>query len=203
MHRKKVDVARDRTAAVTSQLSTICQYCACFFHPKRQTGYGKASTKCGYPRSSITRRSQEDKVPYQAWADAGYVTVTPGVTTDFFILERDILALHKKWNFIDLGLEESCIPDMYQRLEKSGIKITSVEQGYRLSPAIRRVEKLISEHKFAAFGNPIFNWAARNCQFEHRPEKKGERRTREGKVTRAHRPSRCGDHCHENSDGPG
>jgi phage terminase large subunit-like protein len=147
--------------AVVNDLSALC----ILFPPAVEGGIYEAFFRIWIPEENISRRSQEDKVPYQAWADAGYVQITPGSTTDFERIEQDIVELHKQVPF-ELGVDKSCIPDMYQRLEKSGLKIFSVPQGFHLSPAIRRTEKLVAEHRFCHWGHPVFCWAARNVQLK-------------------------------------
>lgn len=137
--------------------------CLCWLYPPMTpTGTYQAFFKVWIPHENIVQRTKEDKVPYSAWADHGYVTVTNGSTTDFEVVQRDILALHEQFNFKEVGADISGVPDMLQRLEKSGLKITSVRQGFALSGAIRRTEKLLEEKRFLHFGNPIFCWCARN-----------------------------------------
>jgi phage terminase large subunit-like protein len=132
------------------------------FPPVKPDGIYEVFFRIWIPEENIVRRSRDDKVPYQVWADQGFVVTTSGSTTDFEFIEHDIVELHKKLKFRELGVDKSLIPDMFQRLEKAGIKIVAVEQGMRLSPAIRRTEKLIAEHRFCSFGHPVFNWCARN-----------------------------------------
>ena len=132
------------------------------FPPVKPDGIYEAFFRIWIPEENIVRRSRDDKVPYQVWADQRFVVTTPGATTDFEFIEHDTVELHKQFKFRELGVDKSLIPDMFQRLEKAGIKIVSVEQGMRLSPAIRRTEKLIAEHRFCSFGNPVWNWCARN-----------------------------------------
>jgi phage terminase large subunit-like protein len=146
--------------AVVNDLSALC-----ILFPAAEGGIYEAYFKVWVPEENISRRSQDDKVPYQVWADSGFITATPGSTTDFEIIERDLVELHKIIPF-ELGVDKSCIPDMFARLEKAGIKITSVPQGFHLSPAIRRTEKLMAEHRFCHFGHPVFCWAARNVKLK-------------------------------------
>ena len=144
--------------AVTKDLSALCM----LFPPAKPDGIYEAFFRIWIPEENIVRRSRDDKVPYQVWADQGFVVTTSGSTTDFEFIEYDIVELHKKFKFRELGVDKSLIPDMFQRLEKAGIKVVAVEQGMRLSPAIRRTEKLIAEHRFCSFGHPVWNWCARN-----------------------------------------
>jgi phage terminase large subunit-like protein len=144
--------------AEKSDLSVLC----ISYPPAKPDGLYEVFFKVWIPAENIRERSQQHKVGYETWRDQGLVTVTNGDTTDFEQLQNDILELHRIHGFRELGVDRAKIPDMIQRLEKSGIKITSVQQGFRLSPGIRRVEKLIQEHRFCTFGNPIFRWCAQN-----------------------------------------
>lgn len=159
--------------ALVNDLSALCM----LFAPSEPGGIYEAFFRVWIPQENVSRRSQHDKVPYQSWIDQGFAIATPGNCTDFEFLETDILELNKKYKFKELAVDKSLIPDMFQRLERAGVTIVAADAGMRLSPAIRRTEKLIAEHRFCTFGHPIFAWCARNvslsigrlkgdCQFE-------------------------------------
>ena len=95
----------------------------------------------------------------------------PGGTTDFDFLEEQILALHKQVNLAEFGFDQALIPDLTQRLEKSGLKILNIKQGYALSPAIQRIEKLIIDHRWCMYGHPVANWSFSNVQLRVGPIK--------------------------------
>jgi phage terminase large subunit-like protein len=118
------------------------------------------------PEESIERRSREQRVPYQIWRDQKFIVATPGNTMDFDRIENEILDLHKIYNFAELGFDRSCISQMAQRLDKSGIKMVDIKQGYALSSAIQHVEKLIIERRFCCWGQPVWNWCASNVQIQ-------------------------------------
>jgi phage terminase large subunit-like protein len=42
------------------------------------------------PKDTIEKRSKEDRVPYQYWADMGYIIATPGNVIDYDIIEETI-----------------------------------------------------------------------------------------------------------------
>ena len=47
------------------------------------------------------------------------------------------------------------------------MKVTQVTQGFGLSPALLRTERLIVEHKFATFGHPVANWCFSNVSLAY------------------------------------
>jgi phage terminase large subunit-like protein len=45
--------------------------------------------------------------------------------------------------------------------------VTQVSQGYKLDPAIRRIERLVKQQKFCMHGHPIANWCFSNVTLDH------------------------------------
>jgi phage terminase large subunit-like protein len=147
-------------AALVDDLSVLCW----FWPPATAADPFEVFFRVWCPSENIERRSREQRVPYQTWADQRFIVPTSGSTTDFDYIERDILDLHKQFNFSEVGYDRALIPDLAQRLEKSGLKLLDIKQGYALSAAIQHIEKLVIERRFCCFGNPIWAWCASNVQ---------------------------------------
>jgi len=145
-------------AALVDDLTAL----AMVFPPAQPDGTFEILFKVWCPEENIARRTAKQHVPYEQWRNAGFITTTPGSTTDFELIENDILELHRQYNFAELGFDRAIIPDVAQRLEKGGLKVTSLIQGFALSPAIRKIEKLVIDHKFCTWGHPVWNWCASN-----------------------------------------
>jgi phage terminase large subunit-like protein len=43
-----------------------------------------------HSKTPYRKRSKEDRVPYQYWADMGYIIATPGNVIDYDIIEETI-----------------------------------------------------------------------------------------------------------------
>ena len=153
--------------ALVDDLTALCW----FYPPANETDPFEVFFKIWCPENNIERRSREQRVPYQSWVDQKFIQTTPGDTTDFDFLEEEILALHKKFSFAEFGFDRALIPDLTQRLEKSGIKMLDVKQGYALSPAIKRIEKLIIDRRWCMYGHPVSSWCFSNVQLRIGPIK--------------------------------
>jgi len=115
------------------------------------------------PEDDIERRSKEHRVPYRDWADQGLIIPTPGDTTSMEIIERDIVELRKRFWSENISFDIAFMRDLAGRLENGhGIPMIQVSQGFKLSGAILRVEKLIKEQRVCFHGHPLANWCISN-----------------------------------------
>jgi phage terminase large subunit-like protein len=110
------------------------------------------------PEENIEERSRIHRVPYLEWLEKGLITATPGKTTDFSFIENDIVEAYKKFNIEEIGFDVSGARDVAGRLTNYGYKLTQVKQGFGLSPAILRIEKLVREGKLCVHKHPIAAW---------------------------------------------
>jgi phage terminase large subunit-like protein len=110
------------------------------------------------PAENIEERSRVHRVPYTEWEEKKLITATPGNTTDFSFIEHDIEEAYEKFNIEEIGFDVAGARDIAGRLSGHGFKMTQIRQGFGLSPAILRIEKLVKECKFCAHGNPIALW---------------------------------------------
>jgi phage terminase large subunit-like protein len=140
--------------ALVGDLSALCL----LFPPVEPDGNWEALFRFWCPADNIETRTKEQRVPYEAWRDAGHIVATPGSTTDFSFIEGEILALRQRYKITELGFDKALAADLVGRLENSGVKVVQVNQGFALSPAILRTERLIVDHKLCTFGHPIANW---------------------------------------------
>jgi len=149
--------------ALVNDLSALCL----LFPPVKPDGVYECLFRFWCPEENITQRTRDQRVPYQVWKDSGYVIATPGQVTDFSFIKGEILALRKKFRIMELGFDRALAEDLCKSLEIAGMKVTQVSQGFGLSPALLRTERLIVEHKFCTFGHPIANWNFSNVSLAH------------------------------------
>jgi phage terminase large subunit-like protein len=110
------------------------------------------------PEENIEERSRIHRVPYLEWAEKGLITATPGPTTDFAFIESAIEEAYTKFYIEEIGFDIAGAHDVAGRLTGHGYKMTQIKQGFGLSPAILRIEKLVREGKFAVHKHPIAMW---------------------------------------------
>lgn len=152
-----------------------------WFPPSNKAVPGKwvMAIKYWCPAKNIPQRTKSDDVPYQAWADQGLITATPGDTTDYEILERDIVAINEVHPIVELGFDPWNARQLAQRLQKRQIDCVEVPQFLRiLAPATAKMEKMCLGDEMAHGGQPIMDWNMANVMVwmgpngHYKPDKK-------------------------------
>lgn len=117
--------------------------------------------------ADINERTKIDKVHYDRWRDAGYITETPGSTTDFEFVERDIIALSKRFRIKLLVADQTYAHSLGLRLQSAGIKIDWFRQGFiSYGPATARTLKLVLDKRLVHPGNPVLDYCMHNLRCE-------------------------------------
>lgn len=118
------------------------------------------------PEDTVAVHEKTDKVPYRAWARAGYLTITPGDVVDYRFIESWILETTD-----DLGVivKELCY-DPYnathfaQDFDAQGIMTVEVRQGMRtLSEPTKAFREEAYRGNILHEPNPLLDWAVSNA----------------------------------------
>ena len=149
--------------ARVNDLSVLCL----LFPPSSPEGIWQSLFRIWCPEENIVRRSKEQRVPYDAWRQSGFIITTPGDTTDNTFIKGEILNLRKQYQILELGFDVTMAVDLVRSLELEGMKVTQVAQGFSLSPAITRLQQLVISHKLCTFDNPVANWCFSNVSLAY------------------------------------
>ena len=112
------------------------------------------------PEDTLGQRVRSDRVPYDLWAEQGYLIPTQGNVVDYdFILEK-ICALRDEHNIRLVGFDRWGAAQITAKLEERGIDVVPVGQGFRdMSPATKEFERMVLSRKIRHGGNPLLAWA--------------------------------------------
>lgn len=123
------------------------------------------------PQEAAERDEKRYNIPYARWSQAGFVSVVPGNTIDYFLVERTIKEQHDTnatkmlgfdpWNSIDIALRLQ---------EVHGIAVNKNRQGFNLSPALKRIKSQILQGKVKHNGNPVIRWMLDNVMVKSNDE---------------------------------
>lgn len=116
------------------------------------------------PDHNIRRREKEDQLPYQEWSAAGYLTLTPGITTDYEFIRKHLLDLEEQHHIGIVGYDPWQARYLVERLEKEdGLNMVEVRQGYgSMSDASKAFHSLITSGRLMHGGHPILREHANN-----------------------------------------
>lgn len=144
------------------------------------------------PKKSITRRSHEDKVPYEDWAKAGHITATLGPLVDHdAIVDFIISDLAKRFSIKGIGVDQAGATAVVTRLRRHFGEefVEEVPQGFRaLTDPSKTFEALIVSGNLAHDGNPVMTMCVGNLAIEEnrwreiRPVKLSQRKRIDGGV---------------------
>ncbi|HZS71714.1 MAG TPA: terminase TerL endonuclease subunit [Candidatus Acidoferrum sp.] len=119
------------------------------------------------PEATIEERSRRDRVPYDAWARNGFVTMTRGNVADYDKIRADINALSKEFRIEQLGIDEWNATQIAVQLEGDSIPVVLMRQGFKtLSEPTKELEKLVVARQLEHDGSPVMTWMVDNVTTE-------------------------------------
>lgn len=124
------------------------------------------------PAGRIAAAEIEDRAPYQQWARAGHVVVTPGRAIDRAWLAEWIAENTSGLDLVAIAADRWMLTDLQQQCEREGIALPLVPhgQGYRdMSPSVGAFERLVLDGKLHHGGNPLLRWSVANAAVETDP----------------------------------
>lgn len=142
------------------------------------------------PRENLERKIKEDKIPYDVWAEQGWLTLCDGdqvkyedVTAWFVKLEKEY-GIHTIWFGYDRALTDYWQTDMEQHGFTGG---QAVAQGaYTLSTPMKDVKADICAKRYVYNNNPVTRWCfcntalVKDANDNWRPDKKNSRQRIDG-----------------------
>lgn len=137
------------------------------------------------PADGLGERELRDGVPYLAWKDSGFLTVTPGATVDYAWIAHQLVELSSDYNILALAFdrwgmnllrryldEASLRYFVKEKEEDQGIGIAFIPhgQGFKdMSPAVTALEDALLEGKIRHGMNPVLTWNAANAELMQDP----------------------------------
>ena len=118
------------------------------------------------PADGIRDKAKLEKVPYDIWADQGFLTLIDGPVINPAIVARHVAEAHEEYNIQMLAYDRWRINDFQRELDNIGAQVpmSPFGQGYKdMAPAVDKLERLVAEHKIQHGDNPILNMCAVNA----------------------------------------
>jgi phage terminase large subunit-like protein len=148
--------------------------CFCLLFPL-EDGTFWAEPHFWIPEENMRDRVKRDRVPYDVWAKAGKLHLTPGNVTDFDQVRADIVALSKKYNIRQVAIDRWNAHQITGQLQGEGLNVLGFGQGYgSMSSPTAALEAAVVGGKLLHGGHPVLSWQASNVavQSDHQGNKK-------------------------------
>lgn len=143
--------------------SDIAAFVLCFPHEAGEDEHYIWLPFFWIPEENIIERSRRDRVPYDAWARAGLLYVTPGNVIDYGFIVRTIEALGERYHIREIAFDRWGAFQVSQQLEGAGFTMVGFGQGFNsMSVPTKELLRIVLNHRLRHGGHPVLRWMADN-----------------------------------------
>lgn len=135
------------------------------------------------PHDGLHDRAKRDRVPYDVWAEQGYLRTTPGATVDYEYVAQDIADILGAADIRAIAFDRWRIDLLKKEMERIGLVLPLVPfgQGFKdMSPALDNLEAALLNGKLRHGGHPVLTMCAANAVVTKDPA--GNRKLDKGKA---------------------
>lgn len=119
------------------------------------------------PIDSVDQRSHQDRRQVRNWMEAGLIRSTPGSTTDYATIRRDIMEILQSHDVASLAYDPWNATDFMQQLVAAGLdeaKCVKFPQTLaQFAEPTRRFDELIAGRQLKHDRSPVLRWMAGNA----------------------------------------
>jgi phage terminase large subunit-like protein len=137
------------------------------FPPEEEDEPWKIVQRFWVPEDTITKRSREDRVPYDVWVKQGFIEATDGNVVDYEVIRARTLELSGRFEFREFAYDPWNATQLATQLGNEGLTMVQFRQGFAsFAGPCREFEKLLLGRQLAHAGNPVLRWMAQNVVAE-------------------------------------
>jgi len=117
------------------------------------------------PEDNLQALERSSRMPYQMWAEKGFLTATPGNVIDYDFIREEIKSLALKLDVQKIMVDAWNAQQLALKLrDEDGIPIEFLTQGFRsLSAPTKEFKRLIDAKLIEHDGNPVMRWCVSNA----------------------------------------
>jgi phage terminase large subunit-like protein len=138
---------------------------ALLFEPAADDPYWRLKVWFWLPGIGLKAKSDQDKVPYIAWKEAGYLTAIDRKTIDYEFVITDLQRICGGFDVQKIAFDRWNMANFTKELDRIGADLPELQefgQGFQsMGPAVKEFEKLL-DGKIRHDGNPVLTWCAAN-----------------------------------------
>ena len=119
------------------------------------------------PQEALLKRAKRDRVPYDVWADQGYIITTPGKVIDYEVIRQTINDLAQQYHIKEIAVDRWNATHLATQLEGDGFEMVGFGQGFAsMSAPTKELEAQVIGETLNHGDNPVLNWMAANTVVE-------------------------------------
>lgn len=110
-----------------------------------------------------TKEGRVNKKNYKVWADAGYITLTPGYKTDQDFIKQDVLDMMKKYQVERVAYDPFQATKLVTEFEKEDLPVIEYRHIVNnMSEPMKELEGIVGSGKLHHDNNPVLTWMMSN-----------------------------------------
>ncbi|MBZ5566578.1 MAG: hypothetical protein LAN64_01875 [Acidobacteriia bacterium] len=126
------------------------------------------------PETNIAQRVKRDRVPYDRWAEAGFLEKTPGDFVDHRYIARRIVEINKQFDLQKIAYDESHCAALWGVLEEEGFPNDKKGEVFpqrpvKMSGPCRDWMLKVDRKEIAHDHNPVLRWQVANLRWKYYP----------------------------------
>lgn len=143
---------------------------AWLFPPIAEGELWKLLMRFWVPADNIRQRVQRDGVPYDLWAQQGFIQTTPGNVVDYAWIRSAIQQDAEKFRVKEIAYDRYNASSIVTNLMDDGFTMVPFGQGFvSMNGPSKEFEKLVMSRQLAHGKNPVLRWMAGNAAANQDP----------------------------------
>lgn len=115
------------------------------------------------PEDAMQERIDRDRVPYDIWAQQGYITLTPGNVIDYRYVRAQIKELGEQYHIKEIAFDRWGATEITQYLADDGFEVIEFGQGMAsMNAPTKELMKVVIGRRLRHGGNPVLRWMCDN-----------------------------------------
>jgi phage terminase large subunit-like protein len=115
------------------------------------------------PKDTMTERSRIDRVPYDLWAEQGYIQATEGNVIDYRAIMATLDELAQAYNIREIGFDRWGATQLIQDMQEGGLEVVPIGQGFAsMSAPTKELLNVVLGRRLRHGAHPVLRWMADN-----------------------------------------
>lgn len=143
---------------------------ALVFPPAEEGEPWKALVWQFLPRANLSRRMDRDGVPYNVWAEKGWITLTEGNVIDYGAIRALIRSLPERFAIKEIAFDRWNSTHLITELMEDGCPMVAMGQGFAsMAGPTRELVGLVTGGNFSFGENEVVLWQGQNVVAQEDP----------------------------------